>query len=123
MLNLTDPPEPPAPETHSHPRLVVSSRPVTFGMPKDPEVPWWVRVVGVTIGVIISGAAVLAIIYFGSFIKHVYDTIDARQKALAEQRRSAPKLPEGAVFIVAPEEEPTADDADPEDEPAGIPPT
>ncbi len=123
MLNLNDPPEPTASETRSHQRLVVSGRPMVFSVPVNSEVPWWVRVVGVTIGIIISCTTVLGIIYFGSFIQHVYRIIDARQKARAEQRRLAPDLQKGTVFIVVPKDRPAADDAEPEDEPAGVPPT
>ena len=95
---------------------------MTFTVPRDSEVPWWVRVVGVAIGVIISGAALLSIIYFGSILRHVYAMVDARREALAEERRLAPDLSKGTVFIVKPEDRPVADDMEEEDSSADGPP-
>ena len=107
MLNLTDPPAPP-PEEHPHLRLVPKGPPVNFRLPQDPEVPWPVRAVAILLGLIISVTVVTGILFFGAFIKYVYDSIDAAERAKAAEQRAAPRGPAGSINIVIPKDQPTA---------------
>jgi hypothetical protein len=120
MLNLTDPPAPP-PEEHPHLRLVPKGPPVSFRIPQDPEVPWPIRAVAILLGVVISATVVTGILFFGAFIKYVYDSIDAAEKARAAEGRAAPRGPEGSINIVIPKNQPTAGPAGGQAPPAGSP--
>lgn len=106
MLHLTDPPHPPPPEDHPHLRLVPKGPPVRFRVPQDPEVPWFVRAVALTLGVVISAILVTGIIFAGSFIKYVYDQMDAREKARTQERRAVPRGPEGSIPVVISPDQP-----------------
>jgi hypothetical protein len=107
MLNLIDPPESEATEEHPHLRLVPDGPPVSFRVPQDPQVHWMVRAVAIVLGVVISTAVVTTIIFAGSFIKYVYDTMDAADRARATERREAVHGPDGSIRIVIPKEQPT----------------
>lgn len=65
-----------------------------------------VRAVALTLGVIISTVLVTGIIFAGSILKYVYDQMDAREKARAQQRQAAPRGPEGSIPVVISPDQP-----------------
>lgn len=106
MLNLFDPPEPPPPGAHPHLRLVPKGPPVVFRLPEDPDVPWQVRAVAIFLGVAISTAVVVAIIFVGAMVKDLYERADAMHRAREAQSQEAPKAREGSIPVVIQEDPP-----------------
>ncbi|HXI03363.1 MAG TPA: hypothetical protein VNI57_09320 [Candidatus Saccharimonadales bacterium] len=106
-LGLEDPPSPP-PEDDGRPdlRLVPKGPPVRFRVPEDPEVSWQIRAVAITLGVLISLGVVGGIFLFGSFVKHMYDTVEARRQAEAAKKRAAEKPDDGTIKVVIPTNQP-----------------
>lgn len=106
-LGLEDPPSPP-PEHEGRPdlRLVPKGPPVSFRVPQDPEVSWQVRAVAIALGILISAGVVGGIFLFGSFVKHMYDTVEARRQAEAARKRAAQKPDDGTIKVVIPKDQP-----------------
>jgi hypothetical protein len=74
-------------------------------VPEETEPSWKVRAVAIVLGVVVSTALVSSILFFGSFMKYVYDSIDAANRARAQQQQAAPQRPDGAITVTFPEEE------------------
>jgi len=87
MLDLFDP-KPDEPEEAGRPslRLVPKGPRVRFTWIEYPELPWPARALAVTAAIILTTAAVLAILFTAGMLKEYYDRVDALDLARAEAR-------------------------------------
>jgi len=94
-------------------RLVRFNPHVVFRRPEDPEVPWTVKVTGYILGFVVTGLALVVILFVAALLRELYHRIDeddaARAAARAKQGISAPSTagaPKGAITLTMPKETP-----------------
>lgn len=87
-------------DAHPHLRLVPKGPPVVFRLPEDPAVPWQVRALAIFLGVTISAAVVIGIVFVGALVKDLYEQVDAVQKAGETREQPAPSQRKDAIPIV-----------------------